>query len=174
MREKLDLQFLKYDRHNLMNDLQLIYGFLQMDRPREAMKNTEKLIAKLNKERKLFKANLSSFAYVLKMYNFFNDNIRLSFSIKTEHNLKEIDSVLSEDTEKFLGLIREFLSEEKMNKVTLQLEDLSSNSVQITFIFENFTLENTNFYEKCQTKFYKNDFNLSQRDKIYCSWTYNL
>lgn len=174
MKEKLDLEFVRYDRHNLMNDLQLIYGFLQMDRPKDAMRSTENLIAKINKEGKLLKAKLPQFGYLLKMNNYHNRQIRLSYQIKTENNLEELDPVLRKDTEEFLNMLKEYLSKDNIYHIFLQLEDLSPEELQISLIFKNFTLENTNFYNKCQTNFQVNNFKIIKEDKTHYSWTYKL
>jgi len=172
MKEKLDLQYIQYDRHNLMNDLQLIYGFLQMDRPKDAMDHVKKLIIKLRKERKLLKAEVPQFAYFLLMFNYYNESIRLSYSIKTSRNLRDLDQVLKNDSEQFLTIVKRNVPTSELHHITVHLEEISPSEIQITFILEDLKLMSTNFKEECQRYLHVNNFRLRESDEIYCSWTY--
>lgn len=172
MKEKLDLQYFQYDRHNLMNDLQLIYGFLQMERSKDAMDHVKKLIEKLRKERKLLKAEVPQFAYFLLMFNYYNENIRLSYSIKASRNLKDLDQVLKNDSEQFINIVKRYVPTSELHHITVYLEEISPTEIQTTFILEDLKLISTNFKEECNSYFHVNNFKLRESDKTYCSWIY--
>lgn len=174
MNEKLDLTFLQFDRHNLMNDLQIIYGFLQMNRPKEARVQVEKLMEKLSGERELIRAGIPRFSYLLFMFNYYNKNLRLSYAINVNKNLNELDRCLRKDTEQFMKVLERFASRSNLHDITVKLEELSQEKIQLSFILDDLELTDTNFKKECENCLSVKDFDIRITDEMQCTWTYYI
>ena len=128
MKEKDFIQILQCYRHDLMNDLQVIQGYLSMDKIDKVKTKVNDTIESYNEERKLVSLNTPEFILWVIQFNHLYDNIRLTYQINIENmNLLAIDTLLVNQCKQIIKRIGELGVKAELYEVKLQL-NLQSNS----------------------------------------------
>lgn len=91
------VQVLQYYRHDLMNHLQIVQGYLSMKKTDKAETKLKETLDYYNEERKLMSLNAPMFMLWLIQFNSAFKNWRITYHIHTEYkDLRIIDEQLRE------------------------------------------------------------------------------
>ncbi|WP_099158646.1 Spo0B domain-containing protein [Virgibacillus ndiopensis] len=95
MAEKDIIDVLRMYRHDLMNDLQIVQGYLTMGKTEKVQEKLAACMNHFDKERKLISLNAPKFALWLIQFNSIHATFRLTYDINTENkNFSAIDNIL--------------------------------------------------------------------------------
>ncbi|WP_053071937.1 Spo0B domain-containing protein [Ornithinibacillus contaminans] len=90
------IQLLRLQRHDLMNELQIVHGYLSMGKTEKVNAKVEEIIAAFSRERLLMNSNCPNFALWLMQVNWLHNNIRFTYDIHTTNrNLAAYDMTLT-------------------------------------------------------------------------------
>lgn len=141
MNDKNELKPLQYYRHNVLNELQLVQGYLYLDDIQKAKQKVQEWISSVSEEGKLFLTNASNFIVWVIMFNHTYDNIRLTYKIETTTSLNKVDQQLVEHCKKLMQVIDENCNH-TLCHAFLHVRDISSSKIMFTFRVEgDFTTE---------------------------------
>ncbi|MUK86983.1 hypothetical protein GMD78_01020 [Ornithinibacillus sp. L9] len=94
------IELLRRQRHDLMNHMQILQGYLSMGKTEKVGEKLQALIEEFHAERKLMNLNAPEFTIWVIQFNSVYSNIRLSYEIHTECNdLTLIDEQLKNTSE---------------------------------------------------------------------------
>src|SRR5690625_4436369 len=109
MNEKMAVQILQRTQHDLMNHLQVIQGYLAMDKIDVVKEKLNECIDYYEQERKLFHTNAQRFILWITQFNHHHGNIQLTYHVSCDNlNLCHIDHQLIEDSKKVVNLIEKY------------------------------------------------------------------
>lgn len=126
MEESDVIQLLRYYRHDIMNQLQLIHGYISMDKLEMVKEKMQTYNVYLNEEQKLMNLNVPSFTLWLLFFNAKHANMRITYEIKIgEFQLTDVDVILTEQHEKLFHYLHEYLPEAEyyVGHIVLKKED---------------------------------------------------
>lgn len=129
MREEDVLHILRHYRHDLVNHLQIVQGYLSMDKPDKARSKIESFMDLMEGERKLVNLEAPKFALYLIQFDTIYQNFRLSYTIHTiRTDLYQLDDILKEQCRYVMGQITEAADKMELYMVHLQLNDMKDQS----------------------------------------------
>lgn len=133
MKKQSVVKLLQHYHHDLMNDLQIIHGYLSMDRIDTVKAKADGLITQLNEERKLLNSGATDFILWVINFNSESVNVRLTYEIKVANNsLGIMDRWLVSHCNHVIDWITKYGIETELYEITIRLaEDLDSNSSNI-------------------------------------------
>lgn len=136
MEAKDVIQLLRLQRHDLMNDLQIVHGYLSMGKTDKVKLKVNEIIQEFQKERLLMNLNCPNFALWLIQVNWFHNNIRFTYDIHTiTRDLSKYDSVLASIGNTVLeSLNKAFKEETALVEGTIEIIDRESEIDFITTI----------------------------------------
>ncbi|MFD2046210.1 Spo0B domain-containing protein [Ornithinibacillus salinisoli] len=95
METKDVIELLRHQRHDLMNHMQIIQGYLSMGKKEKVEEKLSSLMQEFHNERKLMNLNAPELAIWLIQFNTISKNIRITYNIHTERkDLTFIDEVI--------------------------------------------------------------------------------
>lgn len=174
VKEKLDLNFLQFDRHQLMNQLQLISGYLQMNRPESAKESLNKLIDRFHQERKLLQLNLPKFTYWLLMYNKGNPMFRLHYKIDVQQSIEKLDERLLKDCQAFMRLTKSYLPTSTLHNFTIFLFETKQKDIKICIEMDPVSVNPISLEKKYINQLQVENLQIKNETPFYCEWTYNF
>ena len=138
MEEKEVVQVLQRYRHDLMNDLQIVQGYLSMGKSDKAEMKIKNCMEHFHQERKLMSLHTPLFALWVIQFNHRYNNFRINYQIHTENvNLMSIDCELTDRCEKLLDYFMVNSDKVTLYDLNLQLcrtED--SHEIELRFFIE--------------------------------------
>lgn len=155
MEEKEAMDILRYYRHDVMNDLQIVQAYSSMGKLDKVEEKIASYLVHFNEERKLMNLNAPNLALWLIPFNSIHPNFRFTYAIRDENiDISDIDEKLTLDckscikhlqkvtdnSELYDGeFILEYLSQAKMIQVKLILsgnfaEEKASKAIENTII----------------------------------------
>lgn len=140
------IQLLRLQRHDLMNDLQIVHGYLSMDKTEKVKKKVNEIIEAFNRERKLMNINCPEFALLLIQSKWLYNNVQITYDIHTEKsNLQAFDESLT-----IIGKsVLEAISTNELAVVALELVIKDNNTaVEVEFSLEKANIDEKIFREK--------------------------
>ncbi|GAA0601561.1 hypothetical protein GCM10009001_17940 [Virgibacillus siamensis] len=170
MHEEDVVNILRHYRHDLMNHLQIVQGYLSMDKPEKAKSKMEKLMKLLEEEHKLVNLNLPKFALCLLQFNTNYQNFRLEYQIHTNRqDLRLLDNILVEQCQQVMAKAVDAADEMELYTVNLQLSELNKqgqSGVEVNFSFQG------NFKKEIQIKGTETmDLTMSRTDEgVVCTF----
>ena len=106
MEAKDVIQLLRLQRHDLMNDLQIVHGYLSMGKTDKVKSKVNDIIEACNQERELMNINCPNFALWLIQVNMHHKHIKFTYDLHTENrNLHTYDCVLTDIGNTIIGCI---------------------------------------------------------------------
>ncbi|WP_042146147.1 Spo0B domain-containing protein [Paucisalibacillus sp. EB02] len=125
MEAKDVIQLLRLQRHDLMNDLQIVHGYLSMGKTDKVKSKVNNIIDNLNQERKLMNINCPKFALWLIQVKLHHKHIQFTYDIHTENkNLLSYDGTLKE-----IGTtIIDYIIASKLDEITGDLQVINNNN----------------------------------------------
>jgi stage 0 sporulation protein B (sporulation initiation phosphotransferase) len=125
------IQLLRLQRHDLMNDLQIVHGYLSMGKTDKVKSKVEAIIDAFNQERTLMNMDCPNFVLWLIQVNLHHKHIHFTYDIHTDDtSLHDYDRVLTN-----IGntLIDNILAD-KLEIITVEVK-LRSNDHSIELVF---------------------------------------
>lgn len=131
--EVIDL--LRYYRHDLMNHLQVIKGYHDMNNSNKTNEKLNELIELLNEERKLSNLNIPKFFIWVLQFNTMHHHLRISYDIQIESNqsLTMIEDELILQCEAVTQTINKWADDMTLYELELILKE-SDESVNMILI----------------------------------------
>jgi stage 0 sporulation protein B (sporulation initiation phosphotransferase) len=132
MQEKLMVNILRCNQHDLMNDLQVIQGYLSMDKVDKVKEKVTDLIDHYHEKRKLINTNAPYFILWVIQFGHTYDNIQLSYCIDTENvDLSKVDVDLIEDCKYIVNQISRLGSNTELYRMNLHLKKESHKKITV-------------------------------------------
>ncbi|WP_068674480.1 Spo0B domain-containing protein [Oceanobacillus sp. Castelsardo] len=149
------VQLLQHYRHDLLNKLQLVQGYLSMGKTNKVEEKLEELFSFLNEERKLTVLQTPKFALWLIQFNHLYENFRITYTIDIENqNLEHLDEILLMKCKEFLQWAVEISRKDQLYEIELTIKETEDRqSIEINFFIDglvnkshtlNVTEENNN------------------------------
>lgn len=140
------IQLLRLQRHDLMNDLQIVHGYLSMGKTDKVKNKVNEIIDEFNRERNLMNSDCPEFSLWLIQAKWLYNNIRITYDIHTEKSeLRAFDKSLT-----IIGnAILEAISTEELTIVEVELlVKANHTAIQVEIILEKTYLNETRFRDK--------------------------
>lgn len=139
------IQVVQHYRHDLMNRLQIVQGYLSMGKIEQAEEKLNEVVDFYKEERKLMDLNVPAFMLWILEFNTIFKNFRLTYKIHAGHKSMHIsDSVLIGQCQKIMGICIEVLDPQILYEVKIELNELPS----LSLITVNLTIESDNLIEQ--------------------------
>ncbi|WP_077327211.1 Spo0B domain-containing protein [Virgibacillus siamensis] len=136
MNEEDVINLLRHYRHDLLNHLQVVQGYLSMQKPEKAKNKMNALMEFLDEERKLVNLNAPAFALYILQFNTYYENVRLSYTIHTnQRDLQKADNLLVRQCEQIMMHVSEITDKMNLYTIHLQLGDKPDHSGMNVDIF---------------------------------------
>lgn len=156
--EVVDL--LRHYRHDLMNHLQIIKGYHDMNNSTKVNVKLNELIELLDKERKLTNLNIPKFFIWVLQFNTIHQHLRMSYDIQAESNqsLTMVENELISQCEAVTQMINKWVDDTALYELELILKDSDEGLEMVLIIhgsFKNddqFLMELTNIGNAIATK----------------------
>ncbi|WP_443259057.1 Spo0B domain-containing protein [Virgibacillus sp. L01] len=130
MEEKDVIKVLRHYRHDLLNHLQIIHGYLSMGKTDKVKLKVTEYLQLLDEERKLVNLNTPLFALSLIQFDSLHTNFRLTYHIHIDNkDLQYLDEVLESSTNQLMSQIKNMSDKTELFEVHLQMYEVSSSSM---------------------------------------------
>lgn len=129
------IELIRSARHEWLNELQLIKGYLSLNKPDAAEGVIERIIMKAKNEAKLSNLKVPKFTALVLTFNWYSHAFKLDFEV-TGHgfDLSPCDDELMLNCQHLLGVFEKHASDLAENQMTLMLH-MTEESAVITFDF---------------------------------------
>lgn len=171
VKREVDLHFLQHYRHDLMNELQIILGFLQMNNEEQVNNKLNEVLTQLECERKLLALYMPKFAYWILMFNHMNSEFNLKYNINIETPLKKFDEQLTNDCKQFFDIVYKYVDIAKTHSFTVSLKPSSKDIFKVSFEI-NHLLQDKEFQAICHNKLQVRNLKFEHKEQPICEWTY--
>ncbi|WP_373892927.1 Spo0B domain-containing protein [Virgibacillus natechei] len=133
------VQVLQHYRHDLMNHLQIVQGYLSMKKTDKAEAKLKETLDYYNEERKLMSLNAPMFMLWLIQFNSTSANWRVTYQIHTEYkDLGTIDWALTDQCKHILSAFRQASDDTELFEVNVELNEIINPSqIEIRLIIES-------------------------------------
>lgn len=138
MDEKDFIQLFRLMRHDLMNDLQIIQGYLSMDKIDKVKTKVTKSIDYYNEERKLMNLKAPRYIMYILQLNHVQENIRLTYQVDGEiGDLLSTDQLLVNQCHHLIQQIIHIGDKRELYEIHLHItEQANSSSIAFTYHIE--------------------------------------
>ncbi|WP_337019051.1 Spo0B domain-containing protein [Oceanobacillus massiliensis] len=132
------IRVLQHYRHDLMNRLQIVQGYLGMGKADKAEDKLSETLRHYNEERKLMSLNMPAFMLWIIGFNHSYENFRLTYKINSEHrDLRNLDSILLERCQYIVGICKDVLDSQILYDTKLELEISADSPIKATLLIES-------------------------------------
>lgn len=132
------IKLLQYYRHDLMNHIQVIKGYLSMGNTDKVNDKLDGLIQDFDKERILMNLYVPNFSLWILTFNSTYENIRLSYHLDDIRNsLEDKDEFLVRISNQFMEVIQKYIDPTILYNITLKLQDYNGET-RLVFNLEGF------------------------------------
>lgn len=146
------IQLLQHYRHDLLNKLQLVQGYLSMGKTNKVEEKLEELFSFLNEERKLTGLRTPRLALWLIQFNHIYENFRITYTIDIENqNLEHLDEILTTKCNEFMQYVTKKLDSNQLYEMELTIKETEGNqSIETCFFIDGFVNKShtLNIYEE--------------------------
>ncbi|WP_085991791.1 Spo0B domain-containing protein [Oceanobacillus senegalensis] len=134
------VRLLQHYRHDLMNRLQLVQGYLSMGKTEKAASKMNELFSYLNEERKLIGLEAPNFILWLIQFNHSYKNFRMAYTIHIENeSLHEYDQILLSKSKYIMNYLEETCNPSELYYIDFVLQENNESSViEGHFLVEGF------------------------------------
>lgn len=130
------MELLQFKRHELMNHLQMIQGYIHLDKKDAALEKVSAIVHEENQERKLIHLNIPTFTWWLLLLPLKYPNLRLKYEIQSQSKeLSDIDRVLYKYCKQIMETATKLFNESQSYEMKLQLleGETSETTTNIAF-----------------------------------------
>jgi len=132
MEENDVLNILKLYRHDIMNQMQLVQGYLSMGATEKVAEKVHDITAAFHEERKLMALEAPKFALWLIQFNSLYDNIRITYEIHIENkNGKIADALLLQQCKNIIKYCYTYLNPMKLYEMKLNIREVADHPNQL-------------------------------------------
>lgn len=125
MEEKEVMDILRYYRHDVLNDLQIVHAYTSMGKLEKVEEKLETYMAHFDEERKLMNLNAPNLALWLIPFNSIHPNFRFTYAIRDERiDISDIDQRLTTDCQYCITRLQEISNDEELYEGEIVLEYL--------------------------------------------------
>ncbi|MBP1968791.1 stage 0 sporulation protein B (sporulation initiation phosphotransferase) [Virgibacillus natechei] len=129
MESEQTLEVLQYYRHDLMNHLQIVQGYLSIGKAEKAEAKLKESMDHYNEERKLMSLNAPMFILWLIRFNTTYMNLRITYQIHTDNiDLRRIDKQLVEQCQDVITSLVKATDDTELYDLTLELNEIKKSS----------------------------------------------
>lgn len=137
MQEKDVMQMLQHERHDTLNHLQIIQGYLSMGKMDKVKDKVASWMGYFDEERKLFHLQAPLFTLWLMQFNHLHNNLRLTYYIEAKRNLQVIDQQLAAQCKQIITCIEREADQSVLYEGKLEVnEKPGSSTVHIRIIMD--------------------------------------
>ncbi|WP_170140736.1 Spo0B domain-containing protein [Oceanobacillus arenosus] len=135
MEEKEVVEVLQFYRHDIMNDLQIISGYVSMGKIEKVEQKFEELLSFYEEERKLMSLKAPKFILWIIRFNNLYDNFRLTYNIHLENTqLSMIDDILIKRSKKVMDFFSRITNLSTLYEVNLDLiKKRETSQIEVKF-----------------------------------------
>lgn len=142
------LQILSHARHDWLNHIQLIDGYLSLKQPEKARDVIKRVIAQSQNESELMKLKAPGFAEKVLTFNWFHHAFSLSFEASVEDTWSDCDPIMCECFDAFTSMMDRHSQFGADQDMELMIQD--SVDKQITFHFQGVLLITDQFVKETE------------------------
>jgi stage 0 sporulation protein B (sporulation initiation phosphotransferase) len=129
------IQLIQHYRHDLMNHLQVVQGYISMNKAEKAGEKLKETMDYYNEERKLMHVMPPDFILWVMQVNIIFDHIRLEYQILTEKKLHHADHHLSARCQKIIAAVNKTYGTDKLYEIIMQIKDTEiSSCTEVNFL----------------------------------------
>jgi len=99
------LQALSQQRHDWMNDLQILYGYLRLQKLHNAMETLDRIRERMERESRISRLGSSELAYFLLSFRALSENLRLDVRVDERLSLEGSEEERQRMTRAVIGLV---------------------------------------------------------------------
>jgi stage 0 sporulation protein B (sporulation initiation phosphotransferase) len=144
------IQLIRLQRHDLMNELQIVHGYLSMGKIDKVKAKVNQIIEASNQERTLTNLDCPNFALWLIQVNLLHNHIRFTYDIHTDNrNMQVFDTVLTNIGNTILDEI--LTNELEFVEGNIQLK-AGNTSIELLVTLHEQTLNSVNWIERMSSK----------------------
>lgn len=130
MNEKDVILLLQHYRHDLMNHLQIIHGYLSMNKTDRVESKVQESLEYYNEERKLMHLQGTLLTLWVIQFNGYYEDFRLTYQIHTENKkISQSDEQLVRQCNRVISLISHLHEKMELFEAKLLLEDTDKQEV---------------------------------------------
>ncbi|WP_341480135.1 Spo0B domain-containing protein [Paenibacillus dendrobii] len=89
--EEAAIRTLNHHRHDWMNDLQILYGYIQLGKIDKAVQCVERIKERMNQESKISKLGIPSLVFYLQSFRTSNSNLELEIAVDQDMQLDKLN-----------------------------------------------------------------------------------
>jgi stage 0 sporulation protein B (sporulation initiation phosphotransferase) len=131
------VKLLQHYRHDLMNHLQIVQGYISMKKTDKADEKLKETIAYYDEERKLMYLHVPAFTLWIMQTNIMFDHIKLEYQVLTEKNLHHLDHDLTARCKKIISAVNITYGIEELFEISMEIKDAENSSfVEISFLIK--------------------------------------
>lgn len=133
MEEYEVIHMLQRYRHDIANHLQLISGYLAMDRIEKVEDKIEEWVSALDTERKLYSLDIPRTTIWLLQFATNYESFRLTYEILLQQDIKYLDDLLYESLNNLTAHIENLINPLALYDVFLTMEHTKDKGVQVIY-----------------------------------------
>lgn len=174
LKEQDFIKVLQLYRHDLMNHLQMIHGYISINQQEKANEKISEMMHHFNNERKLFETNAPKFILWMLQVNHIEENIRVKYSFTADHmNFMLIEDPLIKQSQQIVNCIQSSGDPFELYELVF---NFSENASQIKVaIHINGQLDKDEFTKCLNLMQMDNPIHIEQVEKgLNCMMTYFL
>ncbi len=131
------VKLLQHYRHDLMNHLQIVQGYISMNKSDKAEQKLKETIVHYNEERKLMHLNIPVFTLWVLQMNIRFDHIKFEYYISTEKKLSHLDNDLKSQCTNILSAVNKTYGTNRLYEISMEIKDVpNSPIVEISFLIK--------------------------------------
>ncbi|GIO34760.1 hypothetical protein J2TS6_59010 [Paenibacillus albilobatus] len=88
--EESAIRTLNHHRHDWMNDLQILYGYIRLGKIDKAVESVERIKERMNRESKISKLGIPSLVYYLQSFRTSNSDLELEIDVDPDVQLDKL------------------------------------------------------------------------------------
>lgn len=169
------VKLLQYDRHDLMNELQILHGYLIIDKTDMVKDKLDHLIESYVQERELLNSKAPHLILFMLQANHSYENIRITYDIDLKHSyLDTIDLEIVSFCHAIINIILKYGDGHELYHLNLTLSELEANSevrFQSSVIGKFLNVESVKSHFENITKMYPLKFKISDKGFI-CNYIF--
>jgi len=155
MEEKDVIRLLQNQRHDMLNHLQIIQGYLSMGNTEKVKDKIETWLDYFNEERKLFNLNAPLFALWIMEFNHIYTNARLTYKVHIKKkDLQTVDQQLTDQCKQMINSLIQEQSNLELYEGKLELNESTDDPaiININFSINGQFPDAENFKSKFKNK----------------------
>lgn len=135
MNKSLDtLQILSHTRHDWLNQIQLIDGYLSLGQPDKAKQVIRRVVTQSLNESELMKMKAPAFIEDVLTFNWYDHAFTLSFEAIVEQDWSSVDGLLSDCLKSITEILDAHSKRDSEQDMSLMIQD--GNQKQVAFHFQ--------------------------------------